>query len=100
MDPSVHHEPLLQMAYKYSGPSSRMILQVLEPPFADLFISKLGANLPWKRLVPAKDIVNLAKKIGWTTATIHSGEELCNKYYNHEKGADQLPGYTIVCLEK
>ena len=100
MDPTIHHRPLLQMAYDFSGPSSssRMIMQVLEPPFAELFISKLGSNLPWKRLVPAEEIVDLAKQVGWSTATIHTGQELCTKY-NRNK-VDLLPGYTIVCLEK
>ena len=99
MDPTLHHPPLLQMAYDLCGPSSRMIMQVLEPPFGELFKSKLGADtLPWKRLVCAKDIVAVAKDIGWSSATILTGDDLSQKY-DKRKIVD-LPGYTMVCLEK
>ena len=96
LDPVTVHPQLLQMVYDFSAPKSRMILQLLEPPVADLFLQKLGAKLPWKPLVEASAFCEQAKEIGWDCVTVVDHNQLAKKYNRPL----EMPGYNIICLEK
>jgi len=96
LDPITVHSDLLQMAYDLSDSKSRMIVQLLEPPVAELFLEKLGASLPWKPLVEASVFCEQAVKIGWKKVQVVDHREL-GEMYNF---TFNVPGYKLICLEK
>ena len=104
LDPNSHHElftALRRFSAKtnpkqLSGLGSRIVLQCLEPSFGD-YISKMGMELPYKKLVRAEEMKKSLVEGGWANVIVYTAEDLLSETtFPMFSGRKLPPGFCLV----
>ena len=75
---------------------SRIVLQCLEPSFGD-YISKMGIELPYKKLVTAEEMTKCLAKGGWENVIVYTAEDLVSETtFPMFSGRKLPPGFCLI----
>ena len=75
---------------------SRIVLQCLEPSFGD-YISKMGMELPYNKLVSTEEITKCLVEGGWENVIVYTAEDLLSETtFPMFSGRTLPPGFCLI----